>query len=149
MCAAYAYALAEDGEKNAMQGTSQVSRIFSSLNASRVIDKTYEKCIGLLDGKPVPSKHYDVIFDTECQVSVFGVFTMMFSGKAAKDGINPMRDRIGQSIADSRLTIYDHPLNTEGFGYHLFDAEGTATQKTALIVDGGYHRSDAGFLLRL
>jgi PmbA protein len=136
MCAAYAYALAEDGEKNAMQGTSQVSRIFSSLNASRVIDKTYEKCIGLLDGKPVPSKHYDVIFDTECQVSAFGVFAMMFSGKAAKDGINPMRDKIGSVIADSRLTIYDHPLNVDGFGYHLFDAEGTATEKTRLVVDG-------------
>jgi PmbA protein len=136
MCASYAYALVEDGEKNAMQGTSQVSRLFSGLNASTVIDKAYEKCIGLLDGKPVPSKHYDVIFDQECQVSVFGVFSMMFSGKAAKDGINPMRDKIGSVIADSRLSIYDHPLNVDGFGYHLFDAEGTATGKSGLVVDG-------------
>ena len=125
-CAAYAYALAEDGEKNAMQG----------LDASTVIDKTYQKCIGLLDGKPVPSRHYDVIFDTDCQVSVFAVFSMMFSGKAAKDGINPMRDKPGSVIADSRLTIYDQPLNVDGFGYHLFDAEGTATKKTELILDG-------------
>ena len=136
MCASYAYALVEDGEKNAMQGTSQVSRLFSGLNASTVIDKTYEKCIGLLDGRPVPSKHYDVIFDTDCQVSVFAAFFMMFSGKAAKDGINPMRDKIGSVIADSRLTIYDHPLNVDGFGYHLFDAEGTATEKSELVVDG-------------
>jgi PmbA protein len=136
ICAAYAYALAEDGDRNAMQGTSQVSRLFSGLNASSVIDKTYDKCIGLLDGKPVPSKHYDVIFDTDRQKSVFAVFAMMFSGKAAKDGINPMRDKIGSVIADSRLTIYDHPLNVDGFGYHLFDAEGTATEKTGLVVDG-------------
>ena len=136
MCAAYAYALVEDGEKNAMQGTSQVSRLFSGLDASSVIDRTYEKCIGLLDGKPIPSKHYDVIFDKESQVSVLGVFTMMFSGKAAKDGINPMRGKIGSVIADSRLSIYDHPLNVDGFGYHLFDAEGTATEKTGLVVDG-------------
>ena len=136
MCTAYAYALVEDGEKNAMQGSSQVSRLFSELNPSLVIDKTYEKCIGLLDGKPIPSKHYDVIFDTECQVSVFGVFAMMFSGKTAKDGVNPMRDKIGSVIADSRLTIYDHPLNTDGFGYHLFDAEGTATEKSGLVIDG-------------
>jgi len=136
MCAAYAYALAEDGEKNAMQGTSLVSRLFSALNASTVVDKTHGKCLGLLDGKPVPSKHYDVIFDTDCQKSVFAVFSMMFSGKAAKDGINPMRDKIGAVIADSRLTIYDHPLNVEGFGYHLFDAEGTATNKTELVAEG-------------
>jgi len=136
VCAAYAYALAEDGEKNAMQGSSQVSRMFSGLDAATVIDKTHEKCIGLLDGKPVPSKHYDVIFDSDCQTSVFGVFAMMFSGKAAKDGINPMREKIGSVIADSRLTVYDHPLNADGFGYHLFDAEGTATKKSELIVDG-------------
>ena len=136
ICAAYAYALAEHGDNNVMQGASQVSRLFSGLNAAAVIDKTYEKCIGLLDGKPVPSKHYDVIFDPDCQVSVFGVFAMMFSAKAAKDGINPMRDKIGSAIADSRLTIYDHPLNADGFGYHLFDAEGTATKKSALIAEG-------------
>ena len=136
VCAAYAYALAEDGDKNAMQGSSQVSRLFTDLQPSGVIDKTWDKCIGLLDGKPVASKHYDVIFDTECQVSAFGVFTMMFSAKAAKDGINPMRDKVGEAIADSRLTIYDHPLNTDGFGYHLFDAEGTATRKLALVEAG-------------
>jgi|TARA_B110000967_G_C18887185_1_gene564798 PmbA protein len=136
MCASYAYALVEDGQKTAMQGTSQVSRLFSELNASSVIENTYEKCIGLLDGKPIPSKHYDVIFDTECQVSVFGVFSMMFSGKTAKDGINPMRNKIGSAIADSRLTIFDHPLNSDGFGYHLFDAEGTATEKSKLVIDG-------------
>ena len=136
ICAAYAYALAEDGENNVMQGTSQVSRLFSGLNASSIIDKTHEKCIGLLDGKPVASKHYDVIFDSECQASVFGVFAMMFSGKAAKDGINPMRDKTGSVIADSRLTIYDQPLNADGFGYHLFDAEGSATKKTELLVEG-------------
>ncbi len=136
MHASYAYALVEDGEKNIMQGASQVSRLFSGLNASSVIDKTYGKCIGLLDGKPIPSKRYDVIFDTECQVSVFSVFFMMFSGKAAKDGINPMRDNIGSVIADSRLTIYDHPLNVDGFGYHLFDAEGTGTEKLGLVVEG-------------
>jgi PmbA protein len=136
MCASYAYALVEDGENSAMQGTSQVSRLFSGLNASTVIDKTYEKCMGLLDGKPIASKHYDVIFDKDCQTSVFGVFSMMFSGKAAKDGINPLRDKIGSDIADSRLNIFDHPLNVDGFGYHLFDAEGSATEKSELVVDG-------------
>ena len=136
MCASYAYALVEDGANNAMQGASQVSRLFSDLNASSVIDKTYEKCIGLLNGKPIPTRRYDVIFDTDTQSSVFGVFSMMFSGKAAKDGINPMRDKVGSVITDSRLTIYDHPLNVDGFGYHLFDAEGSATEKSDLIVEG-------------
>jgi PmbA protein len=84
----------------------------------------------------VPSGHYDVIFDEEVQASLFGVFTLMFSGKSAKDGVNPMREKLGESIADTRLNITDQPLSTGGFGYQLFDAEGTATQSTPLIVDG-------------
>ncbi|MCP4750688.1 MAG: TldD/PmbA family protein [Proteobacteria bacterium] len=136
VCAAYAYALVEEGDKNAMEGTGQASRLFSEIDAARIADKVYANCIGILDGKPVPSKHYDVIFDEECQTALFNVFALMVSGKSAKDGVNPMRDKVGQAIADSRLTVVDNPLLVDGFGYALFDAEGTPTEKTPLLVDG-------------
>ncbi len=47
-----------------------------------------------------------------------------------------MRDKVGSVIADSRLSIYNHSLNTDCFGYHLFDAEGTAGKKSGLVVNG-------------
>lgn len=136
MCAAYAYALIEQGDKNAMEGIGQAARLFAALDANDIVEKAYTHTLNILDGSPVPSGHYDVIFDEEVQASLFGVFTLMFSGKSAKDGVNPMREKLGASIADSRLNITDQPLSTEGFGYQLFDAEGTATQSTPLIVNG-------------
>lgn len=136
MCAAYAYALIEQGDKNAMEGTGQAARLFAALDANDIVEKAYTHTLNILDGSPVPSGHYDVIFDEEVQASLFGVFTLMFSGKSAKDGVNPMREKLGDSIADSRLNVTDQPLITEGFGYQLFDAEGTATQSTPLIVNG-------------
>ncbi len=136
MCSTYAYALVEDGDNNVMEGVGQASRLFSGLNADEIINQTYANCMGILEGTPVPSKHYDVIFDEECQVDVFGVFAMMFSGKSAKDQVNPMRDKLGNQIADSRLSIFDTPLNLDGFGYTLFDAEGTAAERTCLIKGG-------------
>ena len=136
MCAAYAYALIEQGDKNAMEGIGQAARLFAALDANDIVEKAYTHTLNILDGSPVPSGHYDVIFDEEVQASLFGVFTLMFSGKSAKDGVNPMREKLGDSIADSRLNITDQPLSTEGFGYQLFDAEGTATQSTPLIVNG-------------
>ena len=92
--------------------------------------------LDLLDGKPIPSKHYDVIFDQECQVELFGVFSMVLSGKAAKEGINPWRKKLGEHVADSRLSLRDKPLLMDGFGYALFDDEGVATKDTDFIVDG-------------
>ena len=136
MCAAYAYALIEQGDKNAMEGIGQAARLFTALDANDIVEKAYIHTLNILDGSPVPSGHYDVIFDEEVQASLFGVFTLMFSGKSAKDGVNPMREKLGDSIADTRLNITDQPLSTEGFGYQLFDAEGTATQSTPLIVNG-------------
>lgn len=136
MCSGYAYALVEDGEFNAMEGVGQAARLFKDLDVETIIEKTYENCIDILKGTPVPAKHYDIIFDEEMQTAIFDVFTMMFSGKSAKDGVNPLRDKLGSTVADSRLSISDHPLCLDGFGYTLFDAEGSATHATPLIIEG-------------
>jgi len=135
-CSAYAYALIEEGDKNSMGGSGQVARLFSKIDKEHLIDKVHRDALGLLDGKPVSSAHYDVIFDQETQPALFRVFSMMYSGKSAKDGINPMRDKLGSVIADPRLTIVDHPNNPNGFGYAMFDDEGTPTRDTALISKG-------------
>jgi PmbA protein len=136
MCVASAFALMEEGEANIMSGTGRAARLFGDLNVADIVDEAHERCLGLLHGKAIPSKHYDVIFDDECQVDMFHAFTLMFSGQSAKDGVNPMRDKLGDVVADARLCVLDQPLNAEGFGYSLFDAEGTATRETALIADG-------------
>lgn len=135
-CSAFAYALIEEGDKNAMEGSGQVARLFSDLDKTSLIDKVYQDSIDMLNGEPVASAHYDVIFDKEMQVSLFRLFSVMFSGKSAKDGINPMRDKKGELIADPRLTISDRPDNVDGFGYSLFDDEGTPSAAIELIKAG-------------
>ena len=136
MVYAYAYALAEDGDKNSMEGTGQMSRLTSQLNVSELIENVASTSLDLLEGKPIPSKHYDVIFDRECQIDMFGVFSMVLSGKAAKEGINPWREKVGEVVTDSRLSLGDRPLLMDGFGYALFDSEGTATADLDFIVEG-------------
>ena len=136
MVYAYAYALAEDGEKNAMEGTGQMNRLTHQLIVAELVESVASASLDLLDGKPIPSKHYDVIFDRECQIELFGVFSMVLSGKAAKEGINPWREKVGEVVADSRLSLTDMPLLMDGFGYALFDDEGTATANTPMIVEG-------------
>ena len=136
MCMAGAYALMEEGDKNVMEGTGRAARQFDHLDYTKIVEETYARCLGLLHGEPVPSKHYDVVFDEEYQVELFSTFTSMFSGQSAKDGVNPMRDKVGEIIADARLNLCDKPLLTDGFGYALFDSEGTATRDTPLTAEG-------------
>lgn len=134
--ALYAYALAADGELTAMAGKGDAARTGGQLNADKVIRQAHREAVAMLQGKPIASKRYDVIFEREAQESLFSAFRLCLSGKSAQDGINPWRERVGQSVASPLLQLQDQPLNVDGFGYHLFDAEGTACADTPIIVDG-------------
>lgn len=133
---AYAYALAENGDKNAMCGIGQLHRDFADLDKDYIADSAYAETIAMLDGEPIASGHYDVIFDQETQNDLFGVFGSVFSGKWAQDGLNPWREKVGEAVASSALTLFDNPLNKNGFGYTLFDAEGISTATTPLLENG-------------
>ena len=136
VCSAWGYALAEDGDRNVVAGIGRSARLFCELDIDAIVDETHVRCLALLHGEAVPTRRYDVLFDAECQSALFGVFAMMFSAKAAKDGINPMRDKVGEMVADGSLSVCDAPRRTEGLRYALFDNEGTATAPTRLIDAG-------------
>ena len=140
VCSAFAYALMSDGEKDALEGTQRHARRFDEIDTAWIVDETYQRCVAMLHGEALPSRHYDVLFDVEHQADLFAVFHDMFSAKTARDGINPLRDKVGERIAVDTLTIRDAPLDANGLGYALFDDEGLATAATTLV-DGGVLRT--------
>ncbi len=136
LCSAFAYALLKDGDNDVLDGVERVARRFDELDTTEVVEETYARCLALLDGEAVPSRHYDVVFDVECQAALFGAFATVFSGKAARDGISPLREQIGEKIGVDGLDIRDAPRRTDGFRYALFDGEGNATTTTTFVEDG-------------
>ena len=136
LCGAYAYALLKDGDKDVLDGVERSARQFDQLDTAAVVEETYARCLALLDGEAVASRHYDVLFDVECQAALFGAFATVFSGKAARDGISPLRERVGDKIGVDGLDIRDAPRRTDGFRYALFDGEGIATATTTLVASG-------------
>ena len=133
---AYAFALLSDGAKDVLDGVEMNARHFDNIDTRWIVDETYQLCLALIDGEAVPSKHYDVLFDVDRQAMLFGVFADMFSAKTAKDGINPLRDKVGARIAVEALDIRDAPRRSEGLGYALFDGEGLPTSTTTLVEHG-------------
>lgn len=131
----YAYTLAEDGDRNAMFGKMCFTR-GQIIDEDALIDEIYEKCMYMLEGQPIKSGHYDVIFDTETQSSLFSVFSMMFSAKAAKEETNPWRNKLQNQVGSPDLTIYDNPTMIDGFNYRLFDDEGSVAKKVAIVENG-------------
>ena len=140
VCSAFAYALVNDGDKDALEGAERHARRFDEIDTGWIVEETYQRCLAMLHGEAVPSKRYDVLFDIEHQAALLAVFHDMFSAKTAKDGINPLRDKVGERIAVDTLTIRDAPLDEDGLGYALFDDEGLPTATTTLV-DGGVLRT--------
>ena len=136
VCSAFAYALMSDGDRDALEGVQCHARRFSEIDTDWIVDETYERCLAMLHGEAIPSRHYDILFDIEHQADLFAVFHDMYSAKTARDGINPMRDKLGERIAVDRLTVRDAPTNDDGLGYALFDDEGLPAAPATLI-DGG------------
>ena len=47
---------------------------------------------------PSIKRKYDVIFSLDMLDDIFGVFSTMFSGKSAVDGVNPYREKIVDGV---------------------------------------------------
>ncbi|MGF1683211.1 TldD/PmbA family protein [Photobacterium minamisatsumaniensis] len=132
----YAYTLYEQKGKQAMHGGMSSGRRFDELDPSYCIEHGYEMAKALLDGAPVKTGNYSVIFDLSCLSNLFGAFGMCLSGQSAMKGINPWRNSINQTVASSLLTVSDIAYIEGGSAIKAFDSEGFTTCDTILIGEG-------------
>ncbi len=122
--------------KQAMHGGMSSGRLFSQLDPTYCINHGYDMAQALLDGAPIASKHYSVIFTLSTLSNLFSAFGMCMSGQAAMKGINPWRDALYSQVASPLLTITDTAYINGGFSIKAFDSEGYATHDTLLVGEG-------------
>lgn len=141
----YTSALIEKDGKQSMHYHGSVARTFKDLDFNSVIEESYKHANGLLEGTPLKTGEYRIIFTTDILNSFIGNFAGLLSGKGAMNGTNPWKDKVGVKVATDKLTIVDNPTFDEAFTYCPFDDEGSLTKETTMI-DGGtlktfYHNS--------
>ena len=129
-------ALIEREGRQSMHYQGQYARRFDELESQPLIRQIHAVADGLLMGEAVPSGRYSVIFSTHCFASLFGCFQSALSGKWAQQGINPWRDKLGQSVASRWLTLESRAYMPGGMHIKAFDGEGAATSDLLLIGEG-------------
>ncbi|PIK15692.1 TldD/PmbA family protein [Halobacteriovorax sp. JY17] len=134
--ACYTAALLEKDGKQSMHVHQSLTRKFQELNPSDCIDVSYEHALGLINGAPVKTGHYDIVFSTDKLAQFFNVFASLFSAKAAINDMNPWKNKLSSIVASPSLTMTDAPLLEKGFAYSMFDGEGNMMSETPLIKDG-------------
>ena len=129
-------ALIERDGRQSMHYQGQYARRFDELESQALIRQIHATTDGLLAGEAVPSGHYSVLFSTNCLASLFGCFQSALSGKWAQQGINPWREKVGQSVASRWLTLESRVHMPGGMKIKAFDGEGAATSDLLLIGEG-------------
>jgi PmbA protein len=77
-----------------------------------------------------------VVFDPRVSSSLLGHFLGAINGASVARGTSLLKDRMGQAIFGTGITIIDDPRRVRGGRSRLFDGEGVPT-RTRTLVEGG------------
>jgi PmbA protein len=84
----------------------------------------------------VPTGSYPVIFTPKCVHNVLATFLVGANGKLLQKGASPLKDRLGERIADERVSLWDNPLLDFAPGSTPMDGEGIACRPMPIIENG-------------
>ena len=85
----------------------------------------------------VPTKRLPVIFTPKGVASAFlAPLALAFNGKTVLEGASPLKNRLGEQVFDSRLSLWDDATIAYGVGSSPCDDEGIGSQRLPLIAKG-------------
>jgi PmbA protein len=85
---------------------------------------------------PLRSGKHPVIMSPYAVQSLMHPLIACINGRAVQRGFSPLKDKIGQKVADARLQLYDDPLRSRSLAASVFDGEGLPHRRLP-IVEGG------------
>src|SRR5882724_6124958 len=95
-----------------------------------------EKAVAKLNPRKVSTKKVPVVFDWSVAGSIVGHLVSAINGSSIARKTSFLKDKMGQQIFGSGISIIDDPLRKRGLRSRPFDAEGVAGKRMALIENG-------------
>ncbi|SCK01471.1 peptidase PmbA [uncultured Clostridium sp.] len=113
-----------------------VAKSLDQVDVKKIAKQGIEEALSKVNGKSVESGSYQIVIKNEAMVSLLSTFAGVFSADAAQKGLSLLKDKEGEVIATSNVSLVDDPHLEDGLATVGFDDEGVATKKTYLIKDG-------------
>lgn len=126
--------LQKDG-KIATAYNSQSSRFFD-LDGEKLAAEVCDLAKRSIDTKPIEINDYSVVLDYYAATGLLQTFIGAFNGENVMRGRSILKDKMGEEIASSKLTLTDNSLLEKGMYSAKCDGEGSVSKKTDLIKDG-------------
>jgi len=95
-----------------------------------------ERAVARLNPRKVKSQAVPVVYDPRESAGLLGHFAGAISGAAIARGVSFLKDRLGEAVFASGISIIDDPHRLRGLRSKPFDGEGVANKKRALVEMG-------------
>ena len=134
-CQASVYAIEGEERRSSLHFDVSRDRLY---NTEGVGKTAAEIAVGLLGAKKLDLTAKMPTIWTPISAALFILSSLARSvlGSAVVDGISPLCDKIGDTIASKDLSIIDNGQSKLGLGTHAIDAEGQPQKKNSIIERG-------------
>ncbi|HHT42452.1 MAG TPA: TldD/PmbA family protein [Firmicutes bacterium] len=109
---------------------------WSTFCAESLAREAVNEAVSLLGASSVPSGDYRILLRNDVAREILSTFAPVFSAESVQKGLSLLQGKLGQSIANSRVTLIDDPLLKNGAASAPFDGEGVAARTKKVIESG-------------
>ena len=95
-----------------------------------------ERAVARLGARPVKTVKAPVVFDPRVAGSLLRHLLGAINGASVARGTSFLKDKLGETVMASGLTVIDDPHRPRGLRSKPFDGEGLANRRSALVDDG-------------
>ena len=132
----YCVAIATDGEESKQGYSYKILDKFSDINYKELAEEAVNKATRSFGAKRLDSGIYNVIFDREQVSTLLRAYSGIFSAKAVEKNMSFLKNKVGEQVFGTNITIIDDPLDTRSSEVQAFDDEGVASVKTEVVKNG-------------
>lgn len=129
--------VAEKGEQKSTGSEYCSRRFFDDLKpAQEIAIKAAQDAYEMLDPRLVKTQKAAVIFDPDVAFAILGGILAAINGERVLQGASFLAQKLGQNIANERLTLIDDGTRARGLSSKPFDGEGVPTRKQIIVAKG-------------
>lgn len=129
-------AVAEEAGESEMGWDFDFSHFWGELDEETIGKSAGQKALEMLGGRRIPSGIYSVILINDVAAEFLSLLAHSFSAEQVQKGKSLLKDRRGEKVFSSIISIIDDGLLPRGLSTSPVDGEGMPAQKTPLVING-------------
>ncbi|AEH50949.1 TldD/PmbA family protein [Pseudothermotoga thermarum] len=133
---AFVYLFASDGQKPKRGFKAVFGETPEQIDVENAVQEACKDAISQLGAESVPSGKYKVLLRRDALTSLFFAFLSMFSAENVQKNLSPLKGKLGELIASSKLSVSEDPNHPIIPVKRSFDNEGVRTTRKTFIENG-------------